>query len=110
MTKRKIAKQALTYTAVIMVIGLVLILTSGWLGDYMGSNALQNQGGVMDTSEYERIMQNTTENVRSIGFIVSIISGIGLVMSGYALYNQLDDQLEVEKTEAKTSQTPLKPQ
>ena len=110
MTKQKIAKQALTYNAVIMVIGLVLILTSGWLGEYMGSNALQNQGGVMDTSEYERIMQNTTQNVRSVGFIVSIISGIGLVMSGYALYNQMDDQLEVEKTEAKTSQTPLKPQ
>ena len=104
MTKQKIAKQTLTYTAVIMVIGLVLILASGWLGDYMGSNALQNQGGMMDTSEYERIIQITTDNVRAIGFIVSIISGIGLVMSGYALYNLLDDQGEAE-----TSQTPLEP-
>ena len=107
MTKQKVAKQVLTYTAVIMVIGLVLISTSGWLGDYMGSNALQNQGGMMDTSEYERIIKNTTDNVRAIGFIVSMISGIGLVMSGHALYNQLDDQKEVEKAEANTSQTPL---
>lgn len=74
---------------VMLIIGLMLILSSTALGSRMGSNAIQRNGGSMDTSQYERIIDTNTSNFQTVGLILSFVGGFGFLLSGFALYNEL---------------------
>jgi hypothetical protein len=87
--KKKIAKRALYVMVVMLIIGLALILSSTSIGDRIGYNAIQRHGGSMGTSEYERIVDTNTSNFRTVGLILSLVGGFGLLLSGFALYNEL---------------------
>ena len=87
--KKVIAKRALYIMVVMLIVGLILILTSTSIGNKIGSNAIQRNGGSMDTSQYERIIDTNTSNFRTVGLILSLVGGVGFLLSGFALYNEL---------------------
>ena len=78
-------------TVVAFVVGLILIFSSASIGEYFGQNAIDANGGMMDTSEYERIITDNTENFRMGGVVLSLVGGLGLLLSGYALYTEIDN-------------------
>jgi len=75
--------------AIILVIGIALILSSVSIGQKAGDNAIKRNGGSMDTSRYERIINTTTSNYQIIGGVLSFMGGFGILLSGYALYKEL---------------------
>ncbi|MGM9929234.1 MAG: hypothetical protein ACI35P_14915 [Bacillus sp. (in: firmicutes)] len=89
--KRKVAQNLLMAMGISFIIGLVLIFSSGAIGESLGDHAIQANGGMMDTSDYERIITSNTENFRMGGAILSLVGGFGLLLSGYALYNEIEN-------------------
>ena len=87
--KKKIARRTLYIVVIILIIDLALILSSTSMGDRIGYNAIQRHGGSMDTSQYERIIDTNISNFRTVGLILSLVGGCGLLLSGFALYNEL---------------------
>lgn len=87
--KKLIVKRALCVMVVMFFIGLTLIISSTTIGSKIGHNAIQRNGGSMDTSRYERIIDNSTSNFRTVGLVLSLVGGFGSLLSGYALYNEL---------------------
>lgn len=82
-------KRALYAMVVMLIVGLILILSSTSIGNRMGSNAMRRNGGAMDTGQYERIVDTNTSNFRTVGLISSLVGGFGMLLSGFALYNEL---------------------
>ena len=70
----------------LFVLGLVLTLSSASIGQSTASAELMKNGGTMDTSMYQYIMTSTAESYRLVGAILSIISGVGALMAGFADY------------------------
>lgn len=87
--KKKMARISLFIMIITFGIGLVLIFSSPSIGQSMGDNAIQSNGGSMDTNRYERIIDANASNFRTAGLVISIVGGIGLLLSGYALYKEL---------------------
>lgn len=75
---------------IVLILGFVLIFSSSNIGQYRGDEAVASNGGSMDTSQYERIIESTTNNFETAGLILSLLGGLGFLMSGYALYKELD--------------------
>jgi hypothetical protein len=87
--KKKFALNALLVMIVLTILGLIFIFSSGTIGQNMGSNAIANNGGSMDTNTYERIIDSTTTSFQIGGVILSLIGGYGILLCGYALYKEL---------------------
>jgi len=87
--KKEMAKKSLCIMAIIFIIGIITIFSSLSIGENFGSKAMQKNGGSMDTSRYERIIDNNTSNFQTIGMILSLVGGFGLLISGFALYKEL---------------------
>lgn len=87
--KKVMAKRTLYIMGVMLIVGLILILFSTEIGNKMGYNAIQRSGGSMDTSQYERIIDTNTSNFKTVGLILSLVGGLGFLLSGFALYNEL---------------------
>ena len=83
-----------TYTGVMVVLvllfvlGLVLVLTSASIGLSTASAELAKNGGSMDVTMYQYIMSNTAESYRIVGAILSLITGVGALLAGFAGYKQ----------------------
>ena len=75
---------------IVLVLGFILIFSSGSIGQNKGDSAVVSNGGSMDTSQYIRIIETTTSNFRTTGLILSLIGGFGFLISGYELYKELD--------------------
>lgn len=88
--KEKVAKNALIVTGITFFVGLILIFSSTSIGESFGQNALDSNGGMMNTPEYERIITENTQNFRIGGLVLSLVGGLGSLLSGYALYNEID--------------------
>ena len=87
--KKKIAIASLAIMCVMFIVGLVLIFSAPTIGQNAGSAAMRNNGGSMDTSKYERIVDETTASYRIGGLVISLVGGFGLLASGYALYKEI---------------------
>ncbi|MCF6466147.1 hypothetical protein [Clostridium sp. Cult2] len=87
--KKIIAKRTLYIMVIMLIVGLIIILSSTAIGNRMGNNAIQKNGGSMDTSQHERIIDTNTSNFRTVGLILSLVGGFGMLLSGFALYNEL---------------------
>ena len=90
-TKKDFAKITLILTAGGFVIGIILVLCSGPLGQSAGNSMLQNNGGIIDTSIYERTIKTTITNTQIIGGILSIFGAFGVLLSGFATYRELPE-------------------
>ena len=88
--KKKIAAKAFVCMCIVFLIGLVLIFTAPSLGRNAASVALQENGGSMDTSQYERIIDHTTVSYQAGGFAIALVGGFGLLLGGYALYKDAE--------------------
>ncbi len=88
--KKKFAINSLISMAIVLILGFILIFSSGSIGQNKGDRAVVSNGGGMDTSQYLRIVETTTSNFRTTGLILSLIGGFGFLISGYALYKELD--------------------
>lgn len=88
--KMKFVKNSIISMGIAIVIGFILIFSSGSIGQKRGDWAITANGGSMDTSQYERIIEATTSNLRTVGIILSLIGGTGFLISGYTLYKELD--------------------
>lgn len=80
--KKKFVKNSLISMAIILILGFVLTLSSGIIGQNKGDRAITSNGGIMDTSQYVRIIETTTSNFRTTGLILSLIGGFGFLISG----------------------------
>lgn len=87
--KKTMAKVSLFIMVAFYILGFFLIFASSSIGERMGNKALTEAGGVMDTGQYERIIETNTTSFKLVGSIVSLVGGFGLVLSGYALYKEL---------------------
>lgn len=90
MNKLKMAKETVKYTTIAFAIGLILILSSGAIGQYMGDSAIQSNGGSMDTSQYERIIDGNATNFRTVGMALALVGGLGVLMGIYGVYSNLE--------------------
>lgn len=90
-SKKDFAKIALIITASVFVIGIILVLCSGTLGQNAGDSMLQGNGGYIDTSIYERTIKTTITNMQIIGGILSIFGALGVLLSGFATYKELPE-------------------
>lgn len=86
--KKKTYSGIMVVLVLLFVLGLVLTLSSASIGQSTASAELMKNGGSMDTSMYQYIMSNTAESYRLVGAILSIISGVGALMAGFADYKQ----------------------
>lgn len=87
--KKKFVLRALIVMSMLLIIGIILIFSSGVVGENVGSAAIQSNGGSMDTESYQRIVNTTTVNFQITGSILSIVGGFGVLLSGNALYKEL---------------------
>ncbi len=87
--KKKTAIVSLCVMVIIFVIGIILILSSADIGQGFGNDAMRRNGGSMDTSSYERIIEANTANFRVVGILLSTLGGIGILLSGHSLYKEL---------------------
>ncbi|MCC3866207.1 hypothetical protein K0040_18295 [Terrisporobacter petrolearius] len=89
--KKKIVKNSIIVMGISFVIGIILVFKSPSIGQNMGDNAIQENDGSMDTNQYEMIIKSNTESFRTGGLVISLIGGLGLLLSGYAFYNEIDE-------------------
>lgn len=87
--KKKFACVALIIAVVVFITGIIMIFSSGSNGRSAGHNAIRANGGSMDTSQYERIIESTTTNYRTVGVVLSFFGGMGVLISGVGLYKEL---------------------
>jgi len=87
--KKKMTIISLPVTCIIFVVGIILIFTSLSIGQNAGRQAIASAGGSMDTSQYERIVNITSENYRTGGLVLALVGGFGALLSGYAFYKEI---------------------
>lgn len=87
--KKRFATTAFVLMLVLFISGLVMVFSSTKMGQNEGRKAMQANGGSIDTQKYYTIIDSTSENFRSAGIIISLIGGLGLLISGYGIYNEI---------------------
>ena len=86
--KKKPLKIVLVALCICFIFGLVLIFSAPDRGLGMASNIVRSHGG-MDTEQFLKIVEGTIASHQIGGFIISLISGIGLLISGFILYKEI---------------------
>lgn len=86
--KKQILRKMLTIMCVCFIIGLVIIFTAPLVGRAIG-DAVMRHYGVMDMSHYEQIVATNTTSFQLAGLVISLVSGLGLVVGGYARYQEM---------------------
>ena len=87
--KKKFALISLVVMVCLFLGGLVMLFSSTSAGLNEGHNAMQANGGSMDTQRYYSIINSTTENYRTAGMVISLVGGFGLLISGYGVYKEI---------------------
>lgn len=87
--KKKYAFTVMVVMIAFFVGGLLIILNSYDLGLNAANEALQKRGGGMPTEQYNNIIKYSTENYRTIGMVISVISGTAVLISSIAVYKEL---------------------
>lgn len=87
--KKKMAKKSLYIMVMVFIIGIILIFSSPLIGQNLGDKAIGRNGGVMDTSQYHRIIDTNSSTFQTAGLVLSLVGGFGLLLSGFALYKEL---------------------
>ncbi len=87
--KKKAAIASICVMVLVFVIGIILILSSVDIGQGYGNDAMRRNGGSMDTSSYERIIDSNITNYRLVGLLLSSLGGMGILLFGHSLYKEL---------------------
>jgi len=95
--KKKFAQNAVALMVILFACGLILIFSSTALGQNEGSRVIQANGGSMDTAEYQRTITSVMDNCRMAGAIISLVGGLGVLLSGYGLFLALEHPISEQK-------------
>lgn len=87
--KKKYVLTSLVIMSVLFIGGLVMLFSSTMMGQNEGHRTIQANGGSMDTQQYYGIINSTTENYRTAGMIISLVGGLGMLISGYGVYKEI---------------------
>jgi len=88
--KKKLAITSLCLMAAACVVGFILIFSSLSAGEKAGHAAMQGNGGSMDTTAYYRVIDTTADNYRTAGFVLALVGGAGVVVSGAGVYREME--------------------
>lgn len=88
--KQRFAIVSLGVMVATFIIGIILIFSSVSIGQRKGFEAMQRNGGHMDTSRYHMIIEANTSSYRTGGLALALVGGFGTLLSGYAVYQKLD--------------------
>lgn len=86
--KKEIVKIAFVVMCLMFVIGIIFIFSASSIGRNAGNKAIIQNGGQMDTNQFQKIIDETTISYQMGGFVISLVGGIGLLLSGYVLYRE----------------------
>lgn len=78
---KKLKYTILIIGILIFAIGLILLLGSTNLGMVEAQNAINSNGGSMDTEKYYWIMQSSATNFRITGTILSLFGGVLTILT-----------------------------
>ena len=67
--------------SVVFVIGIIILMSSIKLGDNEISNIMKANGGSMDTNKYLIYLEQSIINYRIIGSILSLLGGLGVLIT-----------------------------
>jgi len=81
---------ALVVMWVIFAVGLIFIFSAPTIGERMGHQAIVRAGGSMDTAIYQRIASANTTAFNTAGLALTLVGGLGFIVSGSAAYRELD--------------------
>lgn len=87
--KKDFLKNYLYTMVIICVIGFVIIFSSGAIGDSMGYSYLQKYDNGVSSNTFEKYLNDITSNFRTAGQVLSTVGGFGILICGYAYYNEL---------------------
>jgi hypothetical protein len=87
--KKKYIIASLIIMSLLFIGGLIILLRSTDIGQGVGHKELQVNGGSMDTTQYYNIINSTTENFRTAGMVISLVGGLGVLLSGYGVYKEI---------------------
>lgn len=87
--KKKYIITSLIVMSLLFIGGLIILFSSTAIGQRVGHRELQANGGSMDTTQYYNIISSTTENFRTAGMVISLVGGLGVLLSGYGVYKEI---------------------
>jgi hypothetical protein len=68
------------------IVGMYLIFNAFTFGESFVSTKTANNGGSMDSNLYNITLQESTNNIRTAGELLSLVGGIGIIFYGYILF------------------------
>ena len=80
---KKLYRATMIGGVILFVIGIFLILYAADLGRELAYQAIQANGGSMDTEEFMFIMRSKTLSFQLAGTVCSIVGGIGVFLFEY---------------------------
>ena len=86
--KKKIVISALLIMCVLFIAGLVILFSAGSIGESAGNSYINNQHGEFYQDIVNRIIDSTTISCYLGGFVISLIGGSGILLSGYGLFKE----------------------
>jgi hypothetical protein len=78
----------------LFVLGVALVLSSTSIGLSAAQTAIQNNGGSMDTMQFEFIITSTTQNYQIVGGALALLAGLGALLG---MNQVLKHKIETEK-------------
>ena len=86
--RKKVVITVLVVMSICFTVGLRLIFTAPDRGLSMSGSIVRSHGGSMDTNQLLVVLEGAITSYHIGGFIISLISGLGLILSGYVLYKK----------------------
>lgn len=87
--KKKYVITSLIIMSLLFLGGLTIMFGSTALGQRAGHREVQARGGSMDSTQYNSVINSTTENFRTAGMVISLVGGFGILLSGYGVYKEI---------------------
>jgi len=87
--KKKIAVYTFVGMCLGFIVGLVLIFSAPTRGFYEGTRFVRRMGGSVDTNQFEILIEGTIISYQAGGFVISLVGGLGMIVSGYVLHKEL---------------------
>ena len=89
MKKRVTALISLAIMIMLLAIGFFVLVHAATYGLDAANAAVRANGGSMDTGEFNMTADAVIKSYQIIGGIILTIGGLGILLSGCALYKQL---------------------
>lgn len=89
--KKKIGQSILFGAGMLFMIGIFCILGSMNYGKRKGDAVLHANGGSMETSKYNLIVESSIKNYQMVGEVLALVGGAGVITFGCILYQDWEE-------------------